>query len=207
MSDSQPQREALSVTIRYLHQRGWCDGTSGNFSLVLRKDPLRLLMAPSGIEKRDIAAEKLIEVNSKGCVTRGKGIASAETDMHLEIIKQTTAKAVLHTHSITATWLSNYYKNTGGLTIEGWEMLKGLQGINSHSTSITLPILFNNQNLAKLSQAAGRLVNDAPYGILVAGHGLYAWGESLKEARRHVEILEFLLELCWREQLIAKHKS
>jgi methylthioribulose-1-phosphate dehydratase len=51
------------------------------------------------------------------------------------------------------------------------------------------------------------LVNDAPYGILVAGHGLYAWGESLKEARRHVEILEFLLELCWREQLIAKHKS
>ena len=86
-------------------------------------------------------------------------------------------------------------------------MLKGLQGINSHSTSITLPILLNNQTLAKLSQAAGELVNDAPYGLLVAGHGLYAWGESLNEARRHVEILEFLLELCWREQLIARQKS
>ena len=86
-------------------------------------------------------------------------------------------------------------------------MLKGLQGINSRCTSITLPLLLNNQNLAKLSQAAGELVHDAPFGILVAGHGLYAWGESLKEARRHVEILEFLLELCWREQLIASQKS
>ncbi|MFL0731353.1 MAG: methylthioribulose 1-phosphate dehydratase [Prochlorococcus sp.] len=207
MFDSQPQREALSDTIRYLHQRGWCDGTGGNFSLVLRKDPLRLLMAPSGIEKRDIAAEQLIEVNSKGCVTRGKGIASAETDMHLEIIKQTTAKAVLHTHSITGTWLSNYHKNNRELKIEGWEMLKGLRGINSHSTSISLPILFNSQNLTKLSKSAGMLISDAPHGLLVAGHGLYAWGESLEEARRHIEILEFLLELCWREQLMAKHKS
>lgn len=207
MFDSQQQREALSETIRYFHQRGWCDGTGGNFSLVLQTTPLILLMAPSGIEKKDISAEELIEVDGAGCVIKGEGSASAETDMHLKIIEQTSANAVLHTHSITATWLSNYYKNTGGLTIEGWEMLKGLQGINSHSTSITLPILFNNQNLAKLSQAAGRLVNDAPYGILVAGHGLYAWGESLKEARRHVEILEFLLELCWREQLITKHKS
>ena len=163
-------------------------------------------MAPSGIEKRNIEADALIEVNSSGNVIKGEGRASAETDMHLKIIEQTNAKAVLHTHSMTATWLSNYYKNTGKITIEGWEMLKGLQGINSHSTSITLPILLNNQNLAKLSQTAGELVNDAPYGLLVAGHGLYAWGESLNEARRHVEILEFLLELCWREQLIARQK-
>ena len=206
MFDSQQQRQALSDTIRYLHQRGWCDGSGGNFSLVLQKKPLKLLMAPSGIEKRDISADELIEVDSTGSVIKGEGSASAETDMHLKIIEQTNAKAVLHTHSMTATWLSNYYKNTGGLTIEGWEMLKGLQGINSHSTSITLPIVFNNQNLAKLSQAAGELINNAPYGLLVAGHGLYAWGGSLNEARRHVEILEFLLELCWRDQLIARHK-
>ena len=207
MFDSQQQRQALSDTIRDFHQRGWCDGTGGNFSLVLQKTPLRLLMAPSGIEKRNIETNELIEVDSSGNVIKGEGRASAETDMHLKIIEQTNAKAVLHTHSMTATWLSNYYKNTGKLTIEGWEMLKGLKGINSHSTSITLPILLNNQNLAKLSQAAGELVNDAPYGLLVAGHGLYAWGESLNEARRHVEILEFLLELCWREQLIARQKS
>jgi methylthioribulose-1-phosphate dehydratase len=28
---------------------------------------------------------------------------------------------------------------------------------------------------------------------LLAGHGLYAWGETADDARRHVEALEFLL--------------
>ncbi len=63
MFDSQQQRQALSETIRDLHQRGWCDGTGGNFSLVLQKTPLRLLMAPSGIEKRNIKAERVIQAS------------------------------------------------------------------------------------------------------------------------------------------------
>ena len=30
-------------------------------------------------------------------------------------------------------------------------------------------------------------------GFLLAGHGLYAWGATAADARRHVEALEFLL--------------
>jgi methylthioribulose-1-phosphate dehydratase len=32
----------------------------------------------------------------------------------------------------------------------------------------------------------------------VQQHGLYTWGRDLNEARRHVEILEFLLEVTGR---------
>jgi methylthioribulose-1-phosphate dehydratase len=38
--------------------------------------------------------------------------------------------------------------------------------------------------------------------LLIAGHGLYAWGHDLFSARRHLEILEFLLEQNWRELLL-----
>jgi hypothetical protein len=31
---------------------------------------------------------------------------------------------------------------------------------------------------------------------------LYAWGANLEVANRHLEILEFLLENQWREQLL-----
>jgi methylthioribulose-1-phosphate dehydratase len=31
-------------------------------------------------------------------------------------------------------------------------------------------------------------------------HGLYTWGESLADAERHVEILEFLFETIGRTQ-------
>ena len=42
----------------------------------------------------------------------------------------------------------------------------------------------------------------APHGLLIAGHGLYAWGEDLFSATRHLEILEFLLEQRWRQLLL-----
>jgi methylthioribulose-1-phosphate dehydratase len=34
--------------------------------------------------------------------------------------------------------------------------------------------------------------------LLLRGHGLYTWGSDLAEAKRHVEILEFLLEVVGR---------
>ena len=81
-------------------------------------------------------------------------------------------------------------------------MLKGLAGINSHARQIQIPILANDQNLQRLSENALPLLDEAPHGLLIAGHGLYAWGQDLSEAMRHLEILEFLLEQQWRQLLL-----
>ena len=88
------------------------------------------------------------------------------------------------------------------MRVEGLEMLKGLEGISTHATSIEIPVLANDQNLPRLSQRAGPLLGEAPQGLLIAGHGLYAWGPSLSQAIRHLEILEFLLEQTWRQLLL-----
>lgn len=197
-------RRQLIRVIRTLHGRGWCDGTGGNFSLVCNRDPLRLLMAPSGVDKGSVEADDLIEVNVAGTVIRGQGKASAETLMHLQIIKQCAAGAVLHTHSHNGTLLSRLHQRAGHLKLEGWEMLKGLTGIETHDTSVELPILNNDQNLEHLSEQASHRLGKAPSGLLVAGHGLYAWGNDLFEAQRHTEIIEFLLELTWREMLLRR---
>ena len=82
-------------------------------------------------------------------------------------------------------------------------MLKGLKGVTTHDTNVNVPIIDNNQDLQKLSESAAMRLSEAPYGLLVAGHGLYAWGNDLSEARRHTEILEFLLELTWRQSLLG----
>lgn len=194
--------EDLSATIQMLHRRGWCDGTGGNFSVVVAHEPLRLLMAPSGVDKGSVQPEDLIEVNSGGDVTRGAGKASAETLLHLRIIECCGAGAVLHTHSLSATLLSRTELQRGGVCLEGWEMLKGLEGVRTHDTNVTVPIIDNNQDLQKLSDSAAIRLSEAPHGLLVSGHGLYAWGNNLNEARRHTEILEFLLELTWRQSLL-----
>ena len=194
--------DQLVDVIHRLHRRGWCDGTGGNFSLVLEREPLRLLMAPSGVDKGRVKAEQLIQVNREGAVISGSGKASAETLLHLQIIEDCQAGAVLHTHSLTATLLSNHHQKLGGIHLEGWEMLKGLAGVTTHDTSVQIPIIANHQNLQLLSQNAAEHLPNAAHGLLVAGHGLYAWGETLEAAQRHVEILEFLLNLHWRQHLL-----
>ena len=37
------------------------------------------------------------------------------------------------------------------------------------------------------------LDNGPMWGYLIDGHGLYAWGRDMAEARRHLEAFEFLL--------------
>ena len=197
----------LCETMAAIHRRGWCEGTGGNFSCTLSHDPLRLLMAPSGVDKGSVRPEELIVVDGNAEVIHGCGRPSAETRLHIAIISRCSAGAVLHTHSQSGTLLSRHHgpgpgEPPGHLVIEQLEMLKGLEGIHSHDCRIEIPILANDQNLERLSSNAQPILANAPHGLLIAGHGLYAWGRDLRQAQRHLEILEFLLEQQWRQLLL-----
>ena len=82
--------------------------------MVLQHQPLQLLMAPSGVDKGQVPADQLIVVDGQGKISTGKGKASAETALHLRIVKATQAGAVLHTHSVAGTVLSRHYENSRG---------------------------------------------------------------------------------------------
>lgn len=193
-------------TIHGFAQRGWCDGTGGNFSVVLNLEPLRLLMAPSGIDKGSVRVDQLIEVDHSGTVVNGDGRASAETALHFMLINEAKARSILHTHSVKATVLSHYYATSGGITLGGLEMLKGLRGITSHETEISIPVVANDQDIERLSMSSRQLIPKAPFSLLVEGHGLYTWGASLSEAKRHTEIVEFLLDVKWHQLLLNQRQ-
>jgi methylthioribulose-1-phosphate dehydratase len=201
----QELREQLAKTIGDLHGRRWCEGTGGNFSVVVQRNPIHLLMAPSGINKGRVESAHLVIVDEHQQVMEGEGRASAETTLHIEIIRTLECRAVLHTHSIAATVLSDHFKEQAKIQFEGWEMLKGLKGITSHETSIDIPIVPNNQNIKELSQTVRPYLSSSLPGLLVAGHGLYAWGNSLAEAQRHVEILEFLFSVLLQKKLLESN--
>jgi methylthioribulose-1-phosphate dehydratase len=196
----------LTAVMAQIHARGWCDGTGGNFSCVLSPEPLQLLMAPSGVDKGAVAPHELIVVDARSCVCRGEGRASAETLLHLAIVTETGAGAVLHTHSQAGTLLSQHYGPEGDavstIRLFDLEMLKGLEGVSTHASEVAVPVLANSQDLAQLSSLARPHLVKAPHGLLIAGHGLYAWGRDLAQAKRHLEILEFLLEQHWRQLLL-----
>ena len=190
---------------REFHRRGWALGTSGNFSAVIERDPLRLAITSSSVDKGRLTADQILEVDHDGRPVKAtQGKPSAETLIHLAIVRCKHAAAVLHTHSVWSTILSDYHKGQGGFFIEGYEMLKGLDGVGTHEHREWLPILENSQDMEMLAAESTQLLNENPgtHGFLIRRHGLYTWGKDVAEAARHVEILEFLLESVGRRQMM-----
>jgi methylthioribulose-1-phosphate dehydratase len=187
---------------REFYGRGWVYGTSGNFSVKISASPLRLAITSSGLDKGALTPADILEIDSGAIVLRGDGRPSAETSLHLVLVGQRGAGAVLHTHSIWSTLLSDRFAAEGGFALEGYEMLKGLAGISTHEHGEWVPILQNSQDYAALSAALSRVLKERAdcHGVLLRRHGLYTWGCDLAEARRHVEILEFLFEAEARMQ-------
>ena len=192
--------EELVTTARFLHGRGWLSGTSGNLSAVVQHEPLLLAISPSGVDKGALSASQVLLVDEKSRVVNGEAKPSDETLLHLQIVKQRRAGSVLHTHSIWNTILSDLFARDNGFAIEGYEMLKGLAGVKTHEHREWLPIVENSQDMRELAATIDTVLTEQPnlHGLLIHKHGLYSWGNSLREARRHIEILEFLFETIGR---------
>jgi methylthioribulose-1-phosphate dehydratase len=182
------------------YARGWVLGTSGNFSAVLSREPLRLAITSTGLDKGSLAPAQFLEMDEQANVVRGEGRPSAEALLHPAIVRGVDAGAVLHTHSVWSTVLSGTHAAQGGIALEGFEMLKGLEGVRTHKHREWLPILENSQDMMELADRVSATLRESPgiHGFLLRGHGLYTWGAGLREAKRHIEILEFLMEVLVR---------
>src|SRR5215469_12841660 len=90
-----PSRAALAAKLatigREFHSRRWALGTSGNYSAVLDRHPLKLLITSSGLDKSTLDQKDFLQIDENGCVIRGGGKPSAETLLHLAIARRSDA--------------------------------------------------------------------------------------------------------------------
>jgi methylthioribulose-1-phosphate dehydratase len=186
---------------RRFDARNWVLGTSGNFSVVSSRNPLRLAITCSGVSKGDLSPDQILDIDEHLRVSGDTmRTPSAEARLHVEIVRLRGAGAVLHTHSLWSTLLSDEHASAGGLAIEGYEMLKGLEGVATHEHREWIPILDNDQDMVRLGVRVRDILEQQPavHAFLLHRHGMYTWGETLAQAVRHVEIVEFLLEAVAR---------
>jgi methylthioribulose-1-phosphate dehydratase len=193
--------ESLCATARWCYTQGWVPATSGNFSV--RVDG-RILITASGLDKGTLTSAGLLEVDANGNVLSGEGKPSAETSLHLVLYRaRPDAGAILHVHTIWNTLISARRASLGYVPLEGYELLKGLSGVTTHAHLERVPVIENSQNYADLAAqlAAALEANPQAHGVLLSRHGLYTWGQSVAEARRHLEALEFLFQVEERRLL------
>lgn len=197
------QVDALCRVCRDFGNRGWCMATSGNFSA--RVGDGLCLITRSGRDKSRLSGEDLMLCKLDGTPLESDATPSAETPLHTMLYSlDDDVGAVLHTHSVDSTLLSIHCGEV--LSVTGFEMQKALSGIESHESQVNVAVFDNDQDMERLAGKVASAWRDGKFrvpGFLIAGHGLYAWGENIAEARRHVEGFEFLFA-CVREQEIFR---
>lgn len=186
----QARRELVSVG-RWMSARGFVPATSGNLSR--RVSARHVAITASGCDKGELTPADILIA---GLDDPAPPRASAETALHLQLYRDRPAiGAVLHGHSIASTLVSLAHAGTGAVALSGYELLKAFRGVVTHETSVEIPVFSNAQDITALAAAVSQRLAQAPGAVcyLIAGHGAYAWGESIPEARRHFEALDFLL--------------
>lgn len=184
---------------RELAQQGWVPATSGNFSR--RRDADHVFITVSGADKGRLTPDDVMVVDVTGKPVGSARRPSAETLLHTQLYRRfPEVGAVLHTHSLVQTVASRVLAAQERIRLEGYELLKALEGMATHEATIELPVFANSQDIPALAaEVEEALDRDRLWGYLIAGHGLYAWGRDVTEARRHLDAFEFLLA-CELEQ-------
>lgn len=177
---------------REMAARGWVPATSGNLSARLADG--RIAITVSGRHKGRLTPDDIMVVDADGKSLDGR-TPSAETGLHARIYRRVPgAAAVLHPHSPGATVLSRRVGD--GIELAGYELLKAFPGIGTHDTTLRIPVFDNDQDIPRLAARVDEWMDrhGPGQGLVIRGHGLYAWGATVAGALNSVEALEFLFD-------------
>ncbi|NII10348.1 methylthioribulose 1-phosphate dehydratase [Oleiagrimonas sp. C23AA] len=186
--------DAIAEAAAALAQAGWTPATSSNFSM--RLDDAHAAITVSGRDKSRLGRDDIMVVDFDGQPVDSDLRPSAETGLHTQIYRRMPEmQVVLHTHSRNQSVASRLFARDGAIHLEGWELQKAITGYTSHESVLEVPVFPNTQHMPELEARIDAWLDDGKplHAYLINGHGIYTWGRSMAEARRHLEALEFLI--------------
>ncbi|CAM3398968.1 methylthioribulose 1-phosphate dehydratase [Marinicrinis lubricantis] len=184
-----------------LADRGWFPATSGNLSIRVgdyTPDQFQFAITASGKDKSVQTPEDYLLVDENGVpLLPTKLKPSAETLIHCEIYRLTGCGAVYHVHTVFNNLASAIYETAGAIPLKGIEIIKAFN-IWEENAEIHVPILPNYAEIPKIAELVEGAINPQVPGILLHNHGIYAWGATPFDAKRHLEAFEFCFEYAVR---------
>lgn len=186
----------LAAEAARLANLGFMACTAGNVSVLVERDPLVAAMSPSGVDKGQLKPADFIRIGTDAKpFPPDARKPSDEALLHMRIYQSTGCQAVCHGHPQHATALS-----LGGdreLVSRGVEMQKAFAGTTTHQGERRIPIVENSQDMEELASFVIAARQPQVPAVIVRGHGVYAWGNSIREAGRHLETVEWLSRILW----------
>lgn len=186
---------------RQFYDLGWVSGTGGGISI---RGAEGIYMAPSGVQKERIVADDVYLLDAERLdechvlrppVSAGLKVSECQP-LFYNAYRDRDAGAVIHSHSVWAVLaarLASPDGRAGVLAIEGLEMQKGLRGKGCFER-VEIPIIANTARESQLteSMAAAMTAHPDVDAVIVAGHGVYVWGDTWVRAKTQAECYDYL---------------
>jgi L-ribulose-5-phosphate 4-epimerase len=192
-------------------RRGLAPHTFGNASGIDRSGPEPLVVIkPSGVDYASLTPADLVVTDLDGRILEGSMRPSSDLDTHTYLYREfPSIGGIVHTHSEFATsWAqagrpipclgtthADYFH--GPVPVTEPLTAEEVAAAYEHSTGAVIVRRFRSEDLDPI----------AVPGVLVAGHGPFAWGKSPSEAVEHADLLEYIARLAFRSVLLGAPAS
>ena len=185
-----------------LPRQGLVKYTWGNVSGIDRELGL-VVIKPSGVPYAQLTSADMVVVSLDGQVVEGELNPSSDTPTHLELYKALPALgAVVHTHS---TWATVWAQAGRAIPCLGTTHADYFYGSVPCTRGMTRSEVEGdyetNTGRVIVETLAGSDPSSVP-GVLVAGHGPFAWGADPQEAVHNGVVLEEIAKLALFTQLL-----
>jgi L-fuculose-phosphate aldolase len=194
MSTERTYREEIVRYGRMLHERGFVAAMDGNLSVRLKND--RILVTPTCVSKGSMRASDMVIVDREGSRLAGRRNVTSEIGMHVLIYRmRPDVRAIVHAHPPTATGFA-----AAGMALTEplvCEVVMGLGGI---------PLAgYGTPGTAELARTLEPYVPhyDA---ILMANHGVVAYGDTLEHAYMKMETVEHFAQIALVTHLLGRQQ-
>lgn len=185
-----PLRKAVARTARDLHAAGWVANHDGN---VTARDGARFIATPTATSKRLIGDADVIEVDAAGAVI-GRGKVFGEIGLHLVVYqRRPDVGAVVHAHPPNATAIAC----SRGNAIERPFIAEAIVSLGPRIPKIAYA---PPGDAAKAVLAPWCELVDA---VLLANHGVIAWGKDCETALLRLELVEHLAKIAIAAQAVG----
>ena len=192
------ERKHREDIVRYgkcLYERGFIAATDGNLSV--RLDDNRLLITPTCVCKGYMQAEDLVIIDLDGKRLEGHRNVSSEVAMHLLIYRsRPDVWGIVHAHPPTATGFA-----AAGIALD--------QPLISE-----VVLTLGSVPLARYACPGTNDLSDSlrPFvaghnAILMANHGVVAYGDGLDQAFMHMETVEHFAKIALVARTIGQPQS
>jgi len=185
-------RRDICLVGRWIHERGFVAATDGNISV--RLDPRRVLTSPTAVSKGMMAPDDLVVTDLQGQKLSGYRNPSSELAMHLLVYnRRPDVNAVVHAHPPVAT----------GYAAAGIPLNKALVSEVVLALGCIPVARYGTPGTPELTEALEPLVQNFD-AILMANHGVVAYGSDLLSAFFRMETTEHFARISLVTELLGK---